>query len=147
MIPFFIYYSMFGFQRIGDMMCLFGDARGKGFLAAEGRPTTLSGEGYSIRMVTASFFRSTVPTCASYDPAYAYEIAIIVQDRRHPPHVPGSVKTCFSDHITLYNENYAMPANAGRIANRKPPAGGIDKFLRRSQGQAQGAVIRAAARS
>jgi pyruvate dehydrogenase E1 component len=108
MIPFFIYYSMFGFQRVGDAIWAFGDARGRGFLCGgtAGR-TTLSGEGLQHQDGHSLLHASTVPNCAAYDPAYAYEIAIIVQD---------GVRRMYQEHedrfyyITLYNENYAMPA-------------------------------------
>jgi pyruvate dehydrogenase E1 component len=107
MIPFFIYYSMFGFQRVGDMIWAFGDARGKGFLCGgtAGR-TTLAGEGLQHQDGHSLVLASTVPTCAAYDPAYAYEVAIIVQD---------GVRRMYQEHedrfyyLTLYNENYAMP--------------------------------------
>ncbi len=89
MIPFFIYYSMFGFQRIGDLVWAFGDARGKGFLCGgtAGR-TTLSGEGLQHQDGHSLVLSSTVPTCASYDPAYAYRN----RDHRagwHTSHVSG----------------------------------------------------------
>src|ERR1035438_6318616 len=81
MIPFFVYYSMFGFQRVGDLIWAFADARGKGFLmgGTAGR-TTLAGEGLQHQDGHSVVLASTVPTCATYDPAYAYEIAVIVQD-------------------------------------------------------------------
>ena len=81
MIPFFIYYSMFGFQRVGDLIWAFADARGKGFLVGgtAGR-TTLAGEGLQHQDGHSHVLASAVPTCASYDPAFAYEIAVIVQD-------------------------------------------------------------------
>jgi len=81
MIPFFVYYSMFGFQRVGDLVWAFGDARGKGFLCGgtAGR-TTLAGEGLQHQDGHSLVLASAVPTCAAYDPAFAYEIAIIVQD-------------------------------------------------------------------
>ncbi|HLI85245.1 MAG TPA: pyruvate dehydrogenase (acetyl-transferring), homodimeric type [Bryobacteraceae bacterium] len=108
MIPFFIYYSMFGFQRVGDLIWAFADARGKGFLCGgtAGR-TTLSGEGLQHQDGHSLVLASTVPTCAAYDPAYAYEIAVIVQDgiRR----MYGEREDRFY-YLTLYNENYAMPA-------------------------------------
>jgi len=108
MIPFFIYYSMFGFQRIGDLVWAFADARGKGFLCGgtAGR-TTLAGEGLQHQDGHSIVLSSTVPTCCTYDPAYAYEIAIIVQDgiRR----MYQEQEDCFY-YLTLYNENYAMPA-------------------------------------
>jgi pyruvate dehydrogenase E1 component len=108
MIPFFIYYSMFGFQRIGDLVWAFGDARGKGFLCGgtAGR-TTLAGEGLQHQDGHSLVLSSTVPTCASYDPAYAYEIAIIVQDGIRRMYQEGEDRFYY---ITLYNENYAMPA-------------------------------------
>src|SRR5260370_7624816 len=81
MIPFFTYYSMFGFQRIGDLIWAFADARGKGFLmgGTAGR-TTLAGEGLQHQDGHSLVLSSTIPTCHGYDPAYAYEIALIVQD-------------------------------------------------------------------
>ena len=81
MIPFFVYYSMFGFQRIGDLIWAFGDSRGKGFLmgGTAGR-TTLLGEGLQHQDGHSPIVASTVPTCMHYDPAFAYEIAVIVQD-------------------------------------------------------------------
>ncbi|HUB32500.1 MAG TPA: pyruvate dehydrogenase (acetyl-transferring), homodimeric type [Bryobacteraceae bacterium] len=108
MIPFFIYYSMFGFQRVGDLIWAFADARGKGFLCGgtAGR-TTLSGEGLQHQDGHSIVLSSTVPTCITYDPAYAYEIAIIIQDgvrRMYQEH-----EDCFY-YLTLYNENYPMPA-------------------------------------
>jgi pyruvate dehydrogenase E1 component len=107
MIPFFIYYSMFGFQRVGDLVWAFADARGKGFLCGgtAGR-TTLSGEGLQHQDGHSLVLASTVPTCAAYDPAYAYEIAVIVQD---------GIRRMYQEqedlfyYLTLYNENYPMP--------------------------------------
>jgi len=108
MIPFFIYYSMFGFQRIGDLIWAFADSRGKGFLmgGTAGR-TTLSGEGLQHQDGHSLVAASTVPTCASYDPAYAYEIAIIVQD---------GIRRMYQEnedlfyYIAIYNEFYPQPA-------------------------------------
>ncbi len=107
MIPFFIYYSMFGFQRVGDLIWAFGDARGKGFLCGgtAGR-TTLSGEGLQHQDGHSLLLASTVPTCAAYDPAYAYEIAIIVQDGIRRMYQLGEDRFYY---LTLYNENYPMP--------------------------------------
>ena len=107
MIPFYIFYSMFGFQRVGDFIWAFADSRGKGFLcgATAGR-TTLNGEGLQHQDGHSHVLASTVPTCAAYDPAYAYEIAVIVQD---------GLRRMYGEHedlfyyITLYNENYAQP--------------------------------------
>ncbi len=107
MIPFFCYYSMFGFQRVGDLVWAFADARGKGFLmgGTAGR-TTLAGEGLQHQDGHSLVLSSVVPTCISYDPAYAYEIAVIVQDgiRR----MYQEQEDCFY-YMTMYNENYAMP--------------------------------------
>jgi len=108
MIPFFIYYSMFGFQRVGDLIWAFGDARGKGFLCGgtAGR-TTLSGEGLQHQDGHSLVLASTVPTCAAYDPAYAYEIAVIVQDGIRRMYQLQEDRFYY---LTLYNENYPMPS-------------------------------------
>src|SRR6266511_468902 len=81
LIPFFIYYSMFGFQHIDDLMWLAGDIKAKGFLlgATAGR-TTLNGEGLQHEDGHSLLLASTIPTMLTYDPAFAYEIAVIVQD-------------------------------------------------------------------
>jgi pyruvate dehydrogenase E1 component len=108
MIPFFIYYSMFGFQRVGDLIWAFADARGKGFLmgGTAGR-TTLAGEGLQHQDGHSLVLASTVPTCAAYDPAYAYEIAVIVQDGIRRMYQEQEDRFYY---LTLYNENYPMPA-------------------------------------
>ncbi|MGA8875724.1 MAG: pyruvate dehydrogenase (acetyl-transferring), homodimeric type, partial [Candidatus Korobacteraceae bacterium] len=107
MIPFFTYYSMFGFQRIGDLVWAFADARGKGFLmgGTAGR-TTLAGEGLQHQDGHSLVLSSTVPTCHNYDPAYVYEIAVIVQDGMRRMYQQGEDRFYY---ITLYNEDYAMP--------------------------------------
>jgi len=107
MIPFFTYYSMFGFQRIGDLVWAFADARGKGFLmgGTAGR-TTLAGEGLQHQDGHSLVLSSTVPTCHSYDPAYVYEIAVIVQDGMRRMYQEGEDRFYY---ITLYNEDYSMP--------------------------------------
>src|SRR5204863_4881540 len=81
LIPFYIYYSMFGFQRIGDLMWLAGDIRAKGFLlgATAGR-TTLNGEGLQHQDGHSHILASAIPTLLTYDPAFAHEIAVIVSD-------------------------------------------------------------------
>jgi pyruvate dehydrogenase E1 component len=112
MIPFYIFYSMFGFQRVGDLIWAFGDARGRGFLlgATAGR-TTLQGEGLQHDDGHSPVLASTVPNCRVYDPAFAYELAVIVEDgiRRMYGEKP---EDCFY-YITLYNETYPMPAMPG----------------------------------
>ena len=115
MIPFFTYYSMFGFQRIGDLIWAFADSRGKGFLmgGTAGR-TTLSGEGLQHQDGHSLVLASTVPTCHSYDPAYAYEIAVIIQD---------GIRRMYQEmedrfyYLTIYNENYAQPAMPEGVAD------------------------------
>jgi pyruvate dehydrogenase E1 component len=108
MIPFYMYYSMFGFQRVGDMAWAFADARGKGFLmgGTAGR-TTMLGEGLQHQDGHSHLLAATVPTCISYDPAFLYELAIIIQDgiRR----MYEKAEDCFY-YITMYNEDYEMPA-------------------------------------
>ena len=108
MIPFFIYYSMFGFQRVGDQIWAFADARGKGFLCGgtAGR-TTLSGEGLQHQDGHSLLLASAVPTCVAYDPAFSYEIAIIVQDGIRRMYQEQEDRFYY---ITLYNENYPMPS-------------------------------------
>jgi pyruvate dehydrogenase E1 component len=107
MVPFFTYYSMFGFQRIGDMVWAFADSRGKGFLmgGTAGR-TTLAGEGLQHQDGHSLVLSSTVPTCHSYDPAYVYEIAVIVQDGIRRMYQEREDRFYY---LTLYNEDYAMP--------------------------------------
>jgi pyruvate dehydrogenase E1 component len=107
MIPFFTYYSMFGFQRIGDLVWAFADARGKGFLmgGTAGR-TTLAGEGLQHLDGHSHVLFSVVPTCHTYDPAYVYEIAVIVQDGMRRMYQEGEDRFYY---ITLYNEDWAMP--------------------------------------
>jgi pyruvate dehydrogenase E1 component len=106
-IPFYMYYSMFGFQRVGDLIWAFGDARGKGFLmgGTAGR-TTLSGEGLQHCDGHSVVMSSVYPTCRTYDPAYAYEMAIIIQDGIRRMYQNG--EDCYY-YITMYNEDYAMP--------------------------------------
>ena len=107
-IPFYMYYSMFGFQRIGDMAWAFADSRGKGFLmgGTAGR-TTMLGEGLQHQDGHSHVLASTVPTCLSYDPAYVYELAVIVQDGLRRMYENGEDVFYY---ITMYNEDYAMPA-------------------------------------
>jgi pyruvate dehydrogenase E1 component len=112
-IPFYMYYSMFGFQRIGDMAWAFADSRGKGFLmgGTAGR-TTMLGEGLQHQDGHSIVLSSTVPTCVTYDPCFVYELAVIVQDgiRR----MYEASENVFY-YITMYNEDYlqaAMPEGA-----------------------------------
>jgi pyruvate dehydrogenase E1 component len=107
MIPFYIYYSMFGFQRVGDLAWAAGDQRARGFLlgGTAGR-TTLNGEGLQHEDGHSHLLSSTIPNCVSYDPTFAYELAVIVQD---------GLRRMYQDqedvfyYITVMNENYAHP--------------------------------------
>jgi pyruvate dehydrogenase E1 component len=107
MVPFYIYYSMFGFQRVGDFIWAGGDMQSRGFLigGTAGR-TTLAGEGLQHQDGHSLVAASTVPNCRSYDPTYAYELAVIVQDglRR----MIGEQEDVFY-YITCMNENYTHP--------------------------------------
>ncbi|GHW42555.1 Pyruvate dehydrogenase E1 component [Vibrio cholerae] len=108
MIPFYIYYSMFGFQRVGDMAWMAGDQQARGFLlgATAGR-TTLNGEGLQHEDGHSHILAGTVPNCISYDPTFAYEVTVILQDgiRR----MYGEQENVFY-YLTLMNESYAHPA-------------------------------------
>jgi pyruvate dehydrogenase E1 component len=110
MVPFYIFYSMFGFQRTGDQMWAFGDARGRGFLmgATAGR-TTLTGEGLQHDDGHTHILASTVPNVRAYDPAFAYELAAIVRDGIERMYVRGEDVFYY---VTIHNENYAQPAIA-----------------------------------
>ncbi|HWW01378.1 MAG TPA: pyruvate dehydrogenase (acetyl-transferring), homodimeric type [Candidatus Acidoferrum sp.] len=107
MVPFYVYYSMFGFQRIGDLIWLAGDIRAKGFLlgATSGR-TTLNGEGLQHQDGHSLILSSTIPTLATYDPAFTYEVAVIIADGMRRMYVEGENRFYY---LTLYNENYPMP--------------------------------------
>jgi pyruvate dehydrogenase E1 component len=109
MVPFFTFYSMFGFQRVGDLIWQAADARSRGFLcgATAGR-TTLLGEGLQHQDGHSLLLASTVPACEAYDPAYAYETAAIV--RRGIDRMYGPEAEDVFHYITLYNETYVMPA-------------------------------------
>jgi pyruvate dehydrogenase E1 component len=107
-IPFFIYYSMFGFQRIGDLIWAAADMRVRGFLlgGTAGR-TTLMGEGLQHQDGHSQAYSLAVPNCISYDPAYAYEMAVIIQDGIRRMYREG--ESIFY-YLTVMNEQYAMPA-------------------------------------
>jgi pyruvate dehydrogenase E1 component len=106
-IPFYIFYSMFGFQRTGDQIWALADARGRGFMmgATAGR-TTLTGEGLQHDDGHSHILASTVPNVRAYDPAYAYELAAIVRDGIERMYVNGEDVFYY---VTLYNENYTQP--------------------------------------
>jgi len=129
MVPFFAFYSMFGFQRVGDLIWAAADARARGFLlgATAGR-TTLLGEGLQHQDGHSLLLASTIPTCEAYDPAFAYEMAAIIRHGINHMYGDGA----FDDrddkddrsifyYLTLYNENYVQPA--------KPDLPGIDEAI------------------
>jgi pyruvate dehydrogenase E1 component len=108
MVPFYTFYSMFGFQRIGDSIWAAADSRAKGFLlgGTAGR-TTLNGEGLQHQDGHSHLLAATVPNLCAYDPAYAYEVAVIVQDGLRRMYAEGEVLLYY---LTLYNETYPQPA-------------------------------------
>jgi pyruvate dehydrogenase E1 component len=106
-IPFYIYYSMFGYQRVGDLIWAFGDSRGRGFMlgGTAGR-TTLNGEGLQHEDGHSPLLFSAIPNVRIYDPAFAYELATVIRDGMRRMYVDGEDIFYY---ITLYNENYPMP--------------------------------------
>jgi len=108
MLPFFIYYSMFGFQRVGDAIWAAADSRSRGFLlgATAGR-TTLAGEGLQHQDGTSQLIASTVPNCRAYDPCFAYELALILEDGMR--RMLSQQEDIFY-YVTVMNENYAQPS-------------------------------------
>jgi pyruvate dehydrogenase E1 component len=120
MMPFYTFYSMFGFQRTGDLAWAFGDSRGRGFMmgATAGR-TTLNGEGLQHEDGHSLVLASTIPNLACYDPAFAYELATIIADGCERMY--GQDMEDIWYYVTLYNENYVMPAM---------PAGCADGILK-----------------
>jgi pyruvate dehydrogenase E1 component len=108
MIPFYIYYSMFGFQRIGDLAWAAGDMRARGFLVGgtAGR-TTLNGEGLQHEDGHSHLMSATIPNCVSYDPTFAYELAVIVQDALRRMYAEQEDVFYY---LTVMNENYEHPA-------------------------------------
>ena len=108
MLPFYIFYSMFGFQRVADLIWNAADSQARGFLlgATAGR-TTLSGEGLQHEDGQSQIYAATIPTCRSYDPTYGYEMAVIVEDGVRRMMVEGDTGFYY---ITMYNENYQQPA-------------------------------------
>jgi pyruvate dehydrogenase E1 component len=131
MVPFFIYYSMFGFQRIGDLIWAFGDQRGRGFLlgATAGR-TTLNGEGLQHEDGHSHVLASVVPNLVAYDPAFAYELAVILEE---------GLRRMYREredvfyYLTLYNENYVQPPMPEGV--REGILAGLYRFQRSPLGE------------
>jgi pyruvate dehydrogenase E1 component len=108
LIPFYVFYSMFGFQRIGDLCWAAGDLQARGFLlgGTSGR-TTLNGEGLQHQDGHSHILAATVPNCVSYDPTYAYELAVIIRQGLQEMYVEKMPRYYY---ITIMNENYEQPA-------------------------------------
>jgi pyruvate dehydrogenase E1 component len=134
MIPFYIYYSMFGYQRVGDLVWAFADSRGKGFLmgGTSGR-STLLGEGLQHQDGHSPLLFSAVPTCAIYDPAYAYELAIIIQDGIRRMYQENEARFYY---ICVYNENYVQPPMPAGEGIREGILKGLYKYRAAEHGPA-----------
>ena len=153
MIPFYIFYSMFGFQRTGDQVWAFGDSRARGFLlgATAGR-TTLNGEGLQHEDGHSHLHASTLPNVLAYDPAFAYEMAAIVREGIRRMYQAGEDIFYY---LTLYNENYPMPplqGDAGKVSEgilrglyrfREAPDGGRHRAVLLGSGSIMQQVLRA----
>ncbi|MHB8457973.1 MAG: pyruvate dehydrogenase (acetyl-transferring), homodimeric type, partial [Acidimicrobiales bacterium] len=149
MIPIFLFYSMFGFQRIGDMIWQAADARARGFLigCTAGR-TTMSGEGLQHEDGHSQLLASVVPNIRAFDPAFAYEIALIMEDGLRRMYGPEAEDVIY--YLTLYNENYPMPSLPEDATRRAQVREGVlkgaycfsePKKQRRQSGGGPGAVI------
>jgi pyruvate dehydrogenase E1 component len=134
MIPFYIYYSMFGYQRVGDLVWAFADSRGKGFLmgGTSGR-STLLGEGLQHQDGHSPLLFSAVPTCAIYDPAYAFELAVIIQDGIRRMYQENEARFYY---ICVYNENYVQPPMPQGEGVREGIVQGIYKYRAAENGAA-----------
>src|SRR5262245_47216044 len=145
MIPFFIFYSMFGFQRVGDLIWSYGDQRGRGFLlgATAGR-TTLTGEGLQHCDGQSLHYAMAFPNCRAYDPAFAYEVGVIVRDGIRRMYGPDQ-EDCYY-YVTLYNENYVQPpmpegVEEGIVRGMYLLRRGDDALSRRAQILASGPMV------
>ncbi len=138
MIPFYIYYSMFGFQRVGDLAWAAGDLQARGFLlgGTAGR-TTLNGEGLQHQDGHSHLLASTVPNCISYDPCYAYELAVIIRDGLRRMFVEQEPLYFY---ITVMNENYPHPAMPEGV--EEDILRGMYRLKTLSSGEAGGKAVR-----
>jgi pyruvate dehydrogenase E1 component len=148
MIPFYTFYSMFGFQRTGDLIWQAADSRSRGFLmgATAGR-TALLGEGLQHQDGHSLVLASTIPSVQAYDPAFAWEVATIIEagiDRMYGPSTPDADRDVIY-YLTLYNENYAMPALPDDVeaaaAMRRGAVEGMYRFADAPAGHAHRATI------
>jgi pyruvate dehydrogenase E1 component len=143
--PFYIFYSMFGFQRIGDLAWAAGDSRTRGFLlgGTSGR-TTLAGEGLQHQDGHSHLLASAIPNCVAYDPTYAYELATIIQDGLRRMHAEQEDVFYY---ITMMNENYRHPplpngVEAGILKGMYPLQTGAADAARRVQLLGSGSILR-----
>ena len=136
MVPFYAFYSMFGFQRVGDLLWSAADSRARGFLlgATAGR-TTLAGEGLQHQDGSSHVLASAIPVCRAYDPAFAYEMATVIEDGLRRMYVDGEDVYYY---LTLYNENYPQPPRPDGISDE------IIRGLYRFEEAPSGATHRAA---
>ena len=160
-VPFYTFYSMFGFQRVGDLIWQAADIRARGFLmAATAGRTTLLGEGLQHQDGHSLVLASTVPACQAYDPAFAYEVATIIKhglDRMYGGAAGpnGDTDPDVFYYLTLYNENYVMPARPAHVTDldvvqglykwADAPQGTSKRVTLLFSGSAQGAARAAAA--
>jgi pyruvate dehydrogenase E1 component len=150
MVPFYIYYSMFGFQRIGDLAWAAGDMQARGFLlgGTAGR-TTLNGEGLQHEDGHSHILSSTIPNCVSYDPTFAHELAVIIHQGLK--RMVENQENVFY-YLTVMNENYAHPGltkgdeegiiKGGYLLKKAPVGKGIDKAKPRAQLLGSGTILR-----
>jgi pyruvate dehydrogenase E1 component len=139
MVPFFTFYSMFGFQRVGDLIWQAADARTRGFLmgATAGR-TTLMGEGLQHQDGHSLLLASTVPSCMAYDPAFAYELAAIIEHGLDKMY--GASPADIFYYITLYNENLLMPAQPAHVQT-SDIINGLYQFAPSATGNADASIF------
>jgi pyruvate dehydrogenase E1 component len=144
-VPFYIFYSMFGFQRVGDLLWQAGDSRTRGFLlgATAGR-TTLLGEGLQHQDGQSLALAATNPACQAYDPAFAYELAAIVKHgirRMYGPHAGSGTDPDVFYYLTLYNENYQMPPMPDRPGIEDEIVQGLYRWQAGADGPSKRATV------
>ena len=138
MVPFYTFYSMFGFQRVGDLIWAAADARARGFLmgATSGR-TTLMGEGLQHQDGHGLVHASTIPACLAYDPAFAYELGIIIEDGLRRMYVENQDVFYY---LAIYNENYIQPAAPADL-DREGVTAGLYRFAEAPSGRTHEATL------